>query len=88
MDLEEIIKELKGIVADYDRERVLLLGRIEDLKNVQAGLLERGIALEQLCRDMWEYIMEERWNEVHPNAIGLDFSGRMDALGLLEGGEK
>ena len=61
---------------------------IEQYERSERALLQRIAQLEQLCRDMWEYIMEERWNEVHPNAIGLDFSGRMDALGLLEGGEK
>lgn len=81
MDLEEIIKELKGLIADYDRERTLLLGRIDDLENVQAGLLERGIALEQLCRDMYkltEWVTPEQMESIEQ---------RMDALGLLEGGE-
>ena len=81
MDLEEIIKELKGLIADYDRERTLLLRRIEDLENVQAGLLERGIQLEQLCRDLYLCFMDE-----YVDYAG--FTSRMEALGLLEGGEK
>ena len=58
--------------------------RIASLENVQVGLLERGIQLEQLCRDMWEYGQRgfEIWEKVD------EYRDRMDELGLLEGGDK
>ena len=66
------------LLEEIDEQRK----RIARLENVQAGLLERGIQLEQLCRDLYGRITY--YNDVHDR---LRFDNRMDALGLLEGGD-
>ena len=44
--------------------------------------IQRIEELEQLCRDLWELGMQSC--DVRPNATGLNFEKRMDALGLVE----
>ena len=67
--------------------------RIKALENSQAGLLERGIALEQLCRDMYDCYIVGQYKECYEceyfskAASHCDFPNRMEALGLIEGSE-
>ena len=54
---------------------------------------KRIAALEQLCRDMYDCYIVGQYKECYEceyfskAASHCDFTNRMDALGLLEGGE-
>ena len=84
-------RAIEEVEKAYYQDQAKLIDRIAELENVQAGLLERGIQLEQLCRDMYERI-QLRDKEVSAtfgwSKQACLFSDRMDALGLLEGGDK
>ena len=72
----------RTLLEEIDEQRK----RIARLENVQAGLLERGIQLEQLCRDLYKnHCANQRWHGAFPVE---HLTERMDELGLLEGDDK
>ena len=63
----------------------ILEERIASLKNTQASLMERGIQLEELCRDMYASI--KRWWLWIPDAEFSKHSDLMKELGLIDRSE-
>ena len=82
-------RAIEEVEKAYYQDQAKLIDRIAELENVQAGLLERGIALEQLCRDMYRllaFALDGNPGELAAQAsLARSIHDRMDGFGLLEG---